>query len=248
MNIIVKGQIRRFLGAGIGPDKVAVEMGLGQKRIWPNPSGIARRIVVELPKPGTEEWQYWVHAVHWTSIKASKLNALWFTVNGIKYYINNSIDDTEPYKLSENSLIAEFDGVAIDELGEYLDVECKIEPEIDSREVKPSKEKQEIKGELPLLFGSRYYLRYYGRTGASEYNCGYHLRGTPGNNMYAYKKKRHLSSRVIHKDNHILPNIDETDTGWISEVDFSGDGKMPRHEIIYGRFMKRFKLKIISVE
>lgn len=125
MNIIYQGKQRRFVGASIG-DTPAIEIWKGNKMIWPITDGIAHRIYVELPKRGTRDWQYWVHALDAVSTAAAPNNYMRFTVQGVDYYINSSFDGTEPYILDSNALTVQIDGVSADFLGATLDVNAVI--------------------------------------------------------------------------------------------------------------------------
>lgn len=133
MNIICQGRQRRFVGASLG-DTPVVEIWQGDKQIWPITEGIAHRIMVELPKKGTLDWRYWVHALDALNEGAAPNNYMRFTVQGVDYYINSSFDGTEPYMLDSNVLTVQLDGAAIDLLGATLDVTAVIKRREGTRE------------------------------------------------------------------------------------------------------------------
>ena len=105
MKVCVQGKISRYIG-GQWNGMRKVERRLGNKIIWPDNTSVARKIRVELPRPGTREYQYWVHALDAIQGRAAQDNYMRFTADGLHYYLEDSFDGTEPYKVEKDYLIA----------------------------------------------------------------------------------------------------------------------------------------------
>lgn len=247
MNVIIKGRQRRFVGGFIG-DKPVKEIWLGDKQIWPNAEGVARRIVVELPQSGTRDWQYWVHAVDSTLNAASPSNYMKFTHEGLDFYIQHSFDGSEAYKLDGNVLTVELDGILIDQLGDSLEVQAKI----------PARQKTVFAGSiyeggsrtdvstLPMLPSTSFvYARACARR-RWESTSYLTVTGKPGGDILLDASLL-KAGRSWRDYGHSVTAAPESDTAWEAYSRISGGGWIKNLRVTYPAFNKVFKLKVLSV-
>ena len=258
MNVIVQGRQRRFVEAYVG-DKRVVEIWLGDKQIWPNAEGIARRIVVELPQPGTLDWQYWVHAVDATQEKSAPNNYMRFTHEGMDFYIQSSPDGTPPYKLADNSLtLGQYDdGILIDQLGEYLEVEAKIAAR-DS--YKYELVTNAICG-LPYLMNTKLYVNFQKGKKRDAAGCSFRVVGESsgvvhfGGSCYASTHDRdwHPSTLPDYRGKYWLDEqynnamMVEDSRLLVTAEKYSDSTYSPSVILKWPAFTRKFKLKIITV-
>ena len=246
MIVVVNGKRRRFVGASLN-GKLMTEWRLGEKIMWPDPEGVARRIRVELPQEGTLDWQYWVHAVDATQDSVSQNNYMKFVCDGVDYFINGSYDGTPPYRLEGNVLTLDaYDGAAIDRLGAYLEVEAVIK----QREMQLSGELVEgertVRSDLPLLRGSKTQWRHVGwrRGGDSWWNQ--RLTSEPSGTVMVDEGYRKSGRTAIEPYTDVI-HAPVRDTYWQALISMTGKGQMDWYKVIYPSFRKTFKLKIISI-
>lgn len=253
MKIIHQGRQRRFIGASIG-DTPVVEIWQGDKMIWPNMEGLAHRIVVELPKQGTLDWQYWVHALDAISKEATPATYLKFVEDGLDFYINHSIDGTEPYILDGNTLTVELDGVLADQLGEYLTVYARIAARTgvtyyEGDNVSP----------LPFLKNTKLQVKWNKGKKRKYAGCVFNVAGADsgtvhfGGSCETSEHKRGTKTRVLpdntHKWYNAVYNNDAipTDTSLNISVSTIGSGGGGKVTPLWPAFTRTFKLKILSV-
>lgn len=254
MNVVIQGRQHRFIGGSLG-DKPITEIWLGDKQIWPNVEGLARNIVVELPQRGSRDWQYWVHAVEATKNQAASNNYMKFQHRGVNFYIQHSIDGSEAYKLEGNTLSVDMDGVLIDQLGEYLEVDACIA----SREGNLFTEGESF-CQLPYLSGTQLNVRW--RKGQKKKSAGssFVVSGMPGDvvhfggSCYTSEHKRKSYLRILPENTHKWVNrvfCDEADAKEIelkiNVAKYSSSSRNCSVQPVWPQFIHRFKLKIISV-
>lgn len=253
--MVVQGRQRRFISADLGGEPIT-EIWLGDKQIWPNMEGLARRITVEIPQQGTRDWQYWIHVLDSTRNGASVGNYLKFVADGMDFFINSSYDGTPVYRLSGNELIMDVaDGVLIDQLGEYLEVKAKVpEREILGRN-NDSGGVYSSSWDLPLLEGTRILADWWGgKRGKPRSLVGVAVNGTPDMNSYFYSVEWSWGKGRGDYWNQLVTQIG----GWVSPADtgfkisFRLNGWAGIHQKrlrpVFPAFSRTFKLKIISVE
>lgn len=252
MNVIIQGRQHRFVGGSLG-DKPITEIWLGDKQIWPNTEGLARRIVVELPKTGTLDWQYWVHALQATENKAASNNYMRFVHDGLSFYINHSPDGTEAYRLDGNVLTVELDGILIDQLGGYLEVESNI----------ASRESDKYEGTalcflpyledsmLKVVFHKGKKRKWAGRafTVSSSESGVVHYGGSCETSQHKRGKKTRILPENTHKwYNRVYNNTMQVGETMLQiETQAIGSGGGGGVTLMWPAFKRKFKLKIISV-
>lgn len=256
MNVVVQGRQRRFLSADIGGTPVQ-EIWLGDKQIWPNMEGVATRIVVALPQVGTRDWQYWVHALDATKDKATPANYMKFVVDEMDFFINHSYDGSTPYRLDGNELTIDlYDGVLIDQLGEYLEVEAKIpEREGIGQGSDVGFTPMTYYWEKPLLPYTKIMVDWWGgKRGKPRWLQDVEIKGTPGLDTYFFSSQWSAGSGRGDYWNQTVAslgeNVNPADTGF--QIRFCLGGWAGVHKKgmrpVFPAFTRKFKLKIISVE
>lgn len=259
MEIIINGRNRRFIGGDIGGRRLS-EIWLGGKKIWPNPDAVARQIVVALPQPGTQEWQYWVHAVDSTKHYASFDNYMRIVHNGMSFFINNAFDGTEPYILSGNTLSVELDGISLDEVGSYLDVDVRIPQRYGPGLAPPYGEYETKTYDLPLLPGTQIRNNWYGgRKGKYSAMENINIIGQPSGYPHYFCRTIGGNGRgnyYDHEGNRLnIFNPIPSDTSWTMGVQLGGyagwleglNGQPAGLFPTYPGFRSGFKLKVLSV-
>lgn len=245
MNVVIQGRQHRFIGGSLG-DKPITEIWLGDKQIWPNTEGLARRIVVELPQKGTRDWQYWVHAVDSIQKEVSASNYMRFNHDGLNFYIQHSFDGSEAYKLDGNVLTVELDGILIDQLGEYLEVDAVIPERAIKITGSLSEGDRSVSSSFPMLPGSKTQWRHWGwKRGKSSW---WHqtLTSEPSQIILVdsgYRK----SGRTPVTNSSIINTVPESDIEWHAVISMTGKGTMDWYQAVYPSFKRKFKLKILSV-
>lgn len=256
MNVIVQGRQRRFIGGFLG-DKPITEIWLGDKQIWPNMEGVARRIEVELPKRGSRDWQYWVHAVDATSSKSAPDNYMRFSYEGLDFYIQSSPDGTPPYRLNNNVLTLElYDGILIDQLGEYLEVDAKIA----ARDSLFYEYADEARCPFPFIKGTKAQVKWGKWKKKKAAGCTFSVKGSPSGVVhfsgacYTSAHERGVYTRLLPDNTHKWVNavysgdmVNDDVALTISTGRYSGYSDNPGVTMKWPSFTRRFKLKIISV-
>lgn len=256
MNVIVQGRQRRFIGGFLG-DKPITEIWLGDKQIWPNMEGVARRIEVELPKRGSRDWQYWLHAVDATSSKAAPDNYMRFSHEGLDFYIQSSPDGTPPYRLNDNVLTLElYDGILIDQLGEYLEVDAKIA----ARSSLFYGSVNNARCPLPFIKGTKALVEWDKGKKKKAAGCTFSVKGIPSGvehfsgACYTSAHNRGVYRRLLPDDTHKWINqvysgdmVNDDVALSISTERYSETTYKPGLTLKWPAFTRKFKLKIISV-
>ena len=244
--MIVQGKQRRFVSADLGGVPIT-EIWLGDKRIWPDMEGVARRIVVQLPAQGTREWQYWVHAVDSVNDKASSSNYMKFTVNGLDFFINHSYDGTPPYKLKGNELTLDlYDGVLIDQLGTTLSIDCVIPKREERLSGAYSGGEKTVRSAFPLLPGTITQWQHEGwKRGGDSWWHETVTSEPDGTTLVDSGYRKSGRTAVTHSS--AIENSPATGTYWEALISMTGLGQINWYTAIYPAFKYTFNLKIISV-
>ena len=248
MRLIVNGQRKRFISAMLG-DKPITEIWLGDRKIWPDPTGVARRLVVELPKPGTLDWQYWVHAVDATKEVSSQNNYMKFTVDGEDFFLNSTYRDMPPYKLEGDVISLDgYDGAYIDSLGTHLEIEAVINQRyVVLSGVSLDDEERTLESQLPLLNNSRLECQWWTWHSGKDSFFSEKVTSLPSGTLVLDSTARKSARRVtIYGLDRPLPQIPASDTGWNAVIKEEGDGVIDWYRAFYPSFKKTFKLRIIS--
>ncbi len=256
MNVVIQGRQHRFVGGSLG-DKPITEIWLGDKQIWPNVEGLARRIVVELPKKGTRDWQYWVHALQATQNKAAPNNYMRFVHEGVPYYINHSPDGTEPYRLDGNALTVELDGILIDQLGDYLEVEANIKSRNGKTQtIKAYGMTYTMEWDMPLIAGSQFKIKLINYSSKhSTYGAVTKFFSMPSGKAFTgFYVMKHQPVRITKADTVKEGAVPVADTACKAQAYTTGgcyyipsEGKYQYVVPVWPAFKRKFKLKIISV-
>lgn len=256
MNVVIQGRQHRFVGGSLG-DKPITEIWLGDKQIWPNTEGLARRIVVELPKKGTRDWQYWVHALQATENKAAPNNYMRFEHEGVPYYINHSADGTEPYRLDGNALTVELDGILIDQLGDYLEVEANIASrEGETQVIKAYETTYAMDWDMPLIAGTQFKIKLTNYSSKkSSYGAVTEFYSMPSGKAFpGFGVSKHQRTRITGADTVKEEDVPVDDTACKAQAYTTGgcyyipsEGKYQYVVPVWPAFKRKFKLKIISV-
>lgn len=255
MKLVVNGITKRLISAQVG-DRQVVEIWMGNKKVWPDAEGVARRIEVELPEAGSIDWMYWVHVVDAISASGDKSDYMRFSAGGAYYYILRSQEGTEAYKLNGNVLTCDLDAAPIDELGDYLEVECKIS-------ARKSPTYKNTAGEtlsLPFLKGTQ--LEVYWKNGrdAGWAGCKFEVKGGENGVVHYGGTCRLAAGRKAHRvvlDGkkksywyNMVFNGGE-DTGerqlTVKAEKYSSFTSSPSVTLLFPSFTRKFKLKILSV-
>jgi hypothetical protein len=219
--------------------------------------GVATRIVVALPQVGTRDWQYWVHALDSTKYKATPANYMKFVVEVMDFFINHSYDSTTPYRLDGNELTIDlYDGVLIDQLGEYLEVEAKVpQREYYGQGSDVGYTPIAYYWDIPLLEGTTILVDWAGGArGAARWLQSVWIKGNPSGEEYFYSENW---SWGLGRGNYwnqtvttIGNNVSADDTGF--QISFARGGQAgvwtKGMRPVFPAFTRKFKLKIISVE
>ncbi|MBR5887650.1 MAG: hypothetical protein IKZ07_05515 [Akkermansia sp.] len=257
MIVVVNGRMRRFVGASLN-GKLMTEWRLGEKIMWPNPEGVARRILVELPQEGTLDWQYWVHAADATQGSVSRNNYMKFVCDGVDYFINGSYDGTPPYKLEDNVLTLDvFDGAAIDRLGTHLEVEAKIA----ARDSYKYELVTNAICSLPYLMDTKLYVNFQKGRKRKASGCSFRVVGESsgvvhfGGSCYASTHDRdwHPSTLPDYRGKYWLGQqynnamMAEDSRLLVTAKKYSDTTYYPSVILKWPAFTRKFKLKIITV-
>ena len=221
--------------------------------MWPITDGVAKRIVVELPKQGTREWQYWVHALDSVSTRASQDNYMRVTYGELPFYIKNSPDGSVPYELDGNYLILNYgEGIPIDALGEFMEVQAVIK-EREGKHIEIGHYEggyHEMNWNLPMLAGTKMGASVIGGGGRAVYAgfgtmktlpSGYtwDINNGPNRNVWAPRTK------AVGEESEIA----ETDTSISATGVISGSASIhTTYYPIWPAFQRTFKLPILSAE
>lgn len=101
MKVALNGKLQRVTNV-FGGNIRAVALNHGEKKLWPSDGNYAMGLRVELPKPGTLDYLYWLHVQRaMQGVDAGSANCyLRFTINnGTHYYINKSPDGSAPLRM-----------------------------------------------------------------------------------------------------------------------------------------------------
>lgn len=259
MNVIVEGKQRRFVEAFVGNKRV-VEIWLGNRQIWPCAEGVARRIVVELPESGTEDWQYWMHALDATRSSSTPINYMRFCYDGLSFYIQNSPDGTPSYQLEDNMLVlGQYDdGILIDQLGEYLEVEARIAKRQGEKQIIRSYERYyTLEWGLPLIGGTQFGMELYNYSRKrSTYSYFGDIISLPSGVSWSAAQGSQKHNRNPRSNAALIKDkeVPDSDTGCSCSFMTSGgcyyDPSKGQYQYAfpeYPAFTRKFKLKIISV-
>lgn len=253
MKVIYQGRQRRFIGADIG-DTSVIEIWQGDNQIWPNMEGLAHRIVVELPRRGTLDWQYWVHALDATSKEATPATYMKFVEDGLDYYINHSIDGSEPYVFDSNALTVDLDGVLADQLGDYLTVYARI-----AARIGVTYQEGDNVSPLPFLKNTRLQVKWHKGKKEKAAGCVFNVAGADSGTVHfggwcdTSEHKRGEKIRILPENTHKWQdavhnnNSIPTDTSLDISVSTNGSGSFGDVTPLWPAFTRTFKLKIISV-
>lgn len=255
MKLVVNGVTKRLISAQVG-DKQVLEIWKGDRKVWPDTGSVARTIEVEIPPMGSIDWMYWMHALDATSEKASDSNYMRFAAGGVNYYLQHSIDGTEAYRVRGSYLYSDLDGALIDELGEYLEVECKIA-------ARKSKTFENTTGEvlpLPYLKGTKLEVFWKNGRDSGWAGCKFSVQCNVDSNVHyggvckaAAGRRSHTVELNGEKKSSWYNMVfnDEPDIGenrmFIKAEKFSDFTFKPSVTLLFPSFTRKFKLKILSV-
>jgi len=253
MYVIVNGRKKRFVGAYHGERRIA-EIYLGAKKIWPITEGVAKRIRVEIPKQGTRDWQYWVHAMQAVSGRAMKDNYMRIMHDEIPYYLVNSPDGSIPYEFDGNYLTLNYgEGIPIDAIGSHLEVEANIKArEGEHTYFKTYAGWDYFEWDMPFIPGSKIGGQVIGAGKRASYVYFRNLTTKPSGFKWTDLGDGHRNDWYprVPKSTVTENQIPENDTSVSIEAQLSGSTH-PAEEFLYPvwpAFKRLFKLKVISVE
>jgi hypothetical protein len=251
MFIIKDGKKRRFTGAFLGERRIT-EIWEGSKKMWPITDGVAKRIMLELPKKGTREWQYWVHAIDAVSTKSTQDNYMRVIYGELPFYIQNSPDGSVPYELNNSYLTLDYgEGIPIDSIGEAMEVEAVIK-EREGKHIKIGQyvKHTEMNWDLPMLAGTKIGASVKGGGKRAVYAMFGEMKTLPSGytwniNTGANRNVWAPRTKAVGEESEIA----ETDTSISATGYISGSATInTTYYPVWPKFNRVFKLKVISVE
>lgn len=261
MKVIANGIARRVLGGGVGPNSEnrLTEIGYIKngriKKIWPS-SSFARRIEFEAPQPGTLDYLYWQHAMRAIKDRTRRGNLMYIADDRIKYYIEQSQDATEPYRLNGNELIVDFEGLP---LSFFSSSTLEIVANINAWEA-PGQGQDAVLDvprsyywDYPLLPQTKLVADWYGGKKGHHRSLNLEFIGEPSKTVYFRDNMWKNGTGRGDYNNELITtvqNVNAGDTGLNANVALNAfAGILPKGiRPIFPHFLKTFKLKILSIE
>ena len=272
--MLINGRLYRVIGGGTGSGETLAEIGViedGQpKKLWP-PEGFCRKIVVELPQPGTLDYLYWQHALK--ALQSGRPNSyMYIPDDRINYYIMKSKDISTPYRLNGDELTIDYDGLPQSSItSECLTVRADIAGWTApgqgygcARNDYPENNEQPFSTyywDYPLIPNTKFMADW--GIGRKKHAGSFYIviKGQPSGTQYfktLHWNPHGWKGRFAHFDCEVMkvgskPNMVDTSVrldlssrfeGTVVDKHIGGKGFRP----VFPSFSRIFKLKIISVE
>lgn len=236
---------------------------LGDNQIYPEDTSSMRRLTVELPKEGTLEWAYWVHAVAAVQDLVTPKRYMQLTVGGEWYMVRSSFNALPSVMFENNGVFLFYpdEGASLHTVrpGDTVEVKAVI----------PSIYDTPLSGDgarsytLPFLAGSGLYLRWYKGQKKKSAGVNFSMTSTSGGTVHiAGNGQKNGHGREICLESVAYTSVSRVVDGWTRQgVNAYRPGDtgvrvtLSSYNSAYGQvarplwpaFTRTFNLKILSI-